>query len=190
MKIAPRMIDDFVSILTNCFHQSDCIVVVFLHDYWWLSGWAYVLWCRHRVEYIKEEKDLRVLMISNNLKTSSHIAAVVNKANQIIGLIRRSFTYMDRPHLESSGIPTSKRRWTYWSEYSIAPLEWSRDLTKLNYDVRWTFLHSLSEEPEETPLRRVSTCMEFKRLTLRTCLHASTSHKDRVTTRGHSLKLQ
>jgi len=48
------------------------------------------------LEETKEEKYLGVL-ISNNLKTSAHIAAVVNKVNQIRGLIRRSLTYMDIP---------------------------------------------------------------------------------------------
>jgi len=38
-KIAPLVIDVDVSILTNCFHQSSCILdVVFSHDYWRLSG--------------------------------------------------------------------------------------------------------------------------------------------------------
>ena len=74
------------------------------------------------------------MLISNNQKSTAHIAAAVNKANKILRLIR-SFTYMDiplmkqlytsfvGPHLEfgslemSSGIPTSKGRWTYWREY-------------------------------------------------------------------------
>jgi len=46
------------------------------------------------LEETKEEKDLGVL-ISNILKSSAHIAAAVYKANIILGLIRRSFTYMD-----------------------------------------------------------------------------------------------
>jgi hypothetical protein len=44
----------------------------------------------------KEEKDLGML-ISNTLKSSAHIAMAVSKANQILGLIQRSFTYMDIP---------------------------------------------------------------------------------------------
>jgi hypothetical protein len=44
----------------------------------------------------KEEKDLGVL-ISNTLKSSAHKAMAVNKANHILGLTRRSFTYMDIP---------------------------------------------------------------------------------------------
>jgi hypothetical protein len=62
-----------------------------------------------------EEKDLGVWM-NNSLKPSNHIARAVNKANQLLGLVRRSFTYIDgelmkqlftsviRPHLEYSNV--------------------------------------------------------------------------------------
>ena len=58
-----------------------------------------------------EEKDLGI-KFSNTLKFDSHISMAVNKANQIVGLIKRSFNYMDkamflklyksivRPHLD------------------------------------------------------------------------------------------
>ena len=42
-----------------------------------------------------ELKVLRVL-IDDNLRFSHHISEKVNKANQIMGLMRRSFTYMDQ----------------------------------------------------------------------------------------------
>ena len=63
------------------------------------------------LEVNSELKDLSVL-IDDNLKFSHNILEKVNKANQIMGLIRRSFTYMNqhnfillfkslvRPHLE------------------------------------------------------------------------------------------
>jgi len=41
-----------------------------------------------------EEKDLEV-WVSNDLKFSTNVAKYVSKANQILGLIRRSFTYPD-----------------------------------------------------------------------------------------------
>jgi len=41
-----------------------------------------------------EEKELGVWM-ANTLKPSNHVTRVVNKANQLLGLVRRSFTYMD-----------------------------------------------------------------------------------------------
>jgi len=61
------------------------------------------------------EKDLSVWM-ENNGKPSNHVAHVVSKANQLLGLIRRTFTYMDcalmkqlftaliRPHLEYASV--------------------------------------------------------------------------------------
>jgi len=41
-----------------------------------------------------EEKDLGI-WINSTLKSSTHVAHAVSKANQLIGLIRRSFTYLD-----------------------------------------------------------------------------------------------
>ena len=63
------------------------------------------------LEHVFEEKDLGVVMDSN-LNFEDHIIAKVNKANSIMGLIRRSFSFLDvnlfkklyisyvRPHLE------------------------------------------------------------------------------------------
>jgi hypothetical protein len=62
-----------------------------------------------------EEKDLGV-WIDCSAKPSTHVSHAVNKANQLLGLIRRSFTFMDcglmkqlftsvvRPHLEYANI--------------------------------------------------------------------------------------
>jgi hypothetical protein len=62
-----------------------------------------------------EEKDLGV-WFSNDLKFSTHVAKSVSKANQVLGLIRRSFTHIDcelmsllftalvRPHLEYGNV--------------------------------------------------------------------------------------
>ena len=73
--------------------------------------------------YDTEEKDLGIKFHSS-LKFDSHISTVVNKANQIIGLIKRSFYFMDkslflklyktlvRPHLDygnSIWYPISKK---------------------------------------------------------------------------------
>ena len=64
-----------------------------------------------KLRTVRTEKDLGVI-IDNNLKFDSHISAAVNKGNQMMGLIRRTMTYMDkeifrllfktlvRPHLE------------------------------------------------------------------------------------------
>ena len=63
------------------------------------------------LEHVSDEKDLGVL-IDEDLSFEEHISTKVRKANQIMGLIRRSFTYLDeksfvklytalvRPHLE------------------------------------------------------------------------------------------
>ena len=62
-----------------------------------------------------EEKDLGVWMTSN-MKSSVHVSHAVSKANQILGLIKRCFTYRDpelvkklytvmvRPHLEYGNV--------------------------------------------------------------------------------------
>ena len=67
--------------------------------------------CDRELEHVFEEKDLGVVMDSN-LNFEDHIISKVNKANSIMGLIRRSFSFLDgnlfkklyisfvRPHLE------------------------------------------------------------------------------------------
>ena len=67
------------------------------------------------LEHVFEEKDLGVI-IDSNLTFEDHIAMKVKKANTIMGLIRRSFTYLScemfkklyvtfvRPHLEYAQI--------------------------------------------------------------------------------------
>ena len=42
-----------------------------------------------------ESKDLGVI-VDNHLTYSNHIAEKVNKANQIMGLIRRTFVFLDK----------------------------------------------------------------------------------------------
>ena len=63
------------------------------------------------IRKVKEEKDIGVIFDAE-LKFSSHISEKVNKANSIMGLVRRTFTLLDkgnfallfkslvRPHLE------------------------------------------------------------------------------------------
>jgi hypothetical protein len=70
---------------------------------------------RSVLQETKEEKDLGV-WICSTLKTSNHVLHAVNKANQLLGLVRRTFTYMDpelmkllftsiiRPHLEYGNV--------------------------------------------------------------------------------------
>lgn len=63
------------------------------------------------LEDIKEERDLGII-IQNDLKCAKHCAKVVKQANRTLGMIKRSFTYLNqqtvvilykslvRPHLE------------------------------------------------------------------------------------------
>ena len=65
----------------------------------------------HNLEKVKEEKDLGII-IDDRLNFEKHINTKVNKANQIMGLIRRTFSFLNesiflhlyksivRPHLE------------------------------------------------------------------------------------------
>ena len=50
---------------------------------------------RVQLDSIKEEKDLGVIL-DDKLKFSSNIATQVNKANKTMGLIRRSYSYLDK----------------------------------------------------------------------------------------------
>ena len=68
---------------------------------------------RADVKVREEEKDLGVTF-DPSLKFSKHVGVVANKGNRIVGLIRRTFAYMDedmfrplyktlvRPHLDST----------------------------------------------------------------------------------------
>ena len=70
---------------------------------------------RKPLEVSSQERDLGVIF-EDNLSFDSHIQRAVSKANQILGLIRRSFDYIDRdmftqlykafvrPHLEYGNI--------------------------------------------------------------------------------------
>ena len=72
------------------------------------------------------EKDLGVL-VDKDLKFTQHIESQVKKANRLLGLIRRSFTFMDkecmkqlftslvRPHLEFGNVA-----WAPYLEKSIS----------------------------------------------------------------------
>ena len=51
------------------------------------------------LQSVEEEKDLGV-WIDSKLKFSNHVEHAVSKANRILGLIRRSFTYLDIPLLK------------------------------------------------------------------------------------------
>ena len=70
---------------------------------------------KHELKSSAKEKDVGVTF-SKNLKFDEHIQIVTTKANQIVGMIKRSFTFMDtdmflklyksvvRPHLEYANV--------------------------------------------------------------------------------------
>ena len=48
----------------------------------------------HHLERVEEERDLGVLF-SHLLKFGDHIKMIVHKANRLLGLIKRSFSYLE-----------------------------------------------------------------------------------------------
>jgi hypothetical protein len=90
------------------------------------------------LEETTAERDLGIWM-DNNLKFSVHVEQAVAKANQMLGLIKRSFEYMDkyvlkqlytaivRPHLEYGNVvwhPRFKKTLLCWRVCSIERLDW------------------------------------------------------------------
>ena len=51
---------------------------------------------QHRATILKQGKDIGVV-IDNQLNFEDHMNEKINKANSIMGLIRRTFTYIDEP---------------------------------------------------------------------------------------------
>lgn len=79
-----------------------------------------------QLENITHEKDIGVT-IDEDLNFKTHIHNILNRANSLVGLIRRSFIYLDesmfkllfkslvRPHLEYAA--------SVWNPYKIADIE-------------------------------------------------------------------
>ena len=93
-----------------CFHPDKCKAM--------RIGKSKINYCQYKLrqndnplQYVESEKDIGVV-IDNKLTFDNHISEKVNKANSIMGLIRRTMDYMDlssfkllytalvRPHLE------------------------------------------------------------------------------------------
>jgi len=160
----------------------------------------------HVLQETTEEKDLGI-WTDPSLKFSVHIAYAVKKANQILGLIRRSFTFLDinlmkqlytvmvRPHLEYGNVV-----WHPQFKKDLELLEGvQRRATKMVPG-----LHNLRYEER---LRRMDLpSLLYRRLrgdvietykylhgiyNINCSLFLSLSVRDSgVSTRGHSLKLQ
>ena len=75
----------------------------------------------HSLNKSEKEKDIGVI-IDQKLKFNDHVATKVNKANSILGIIRRSYKYLDeqtfkhlykalvRPHLEYANATWSPKQ--------------------------------------------------------------------------------
>ena len=102
------------------------------------------------LEHIQEEKDLGVI-IDSTLKFETHIDSKVRTANKIMGVIRRSFTYLDstiftrlfkalvRPHLEYANPvwhPTLKKTKTQIEKVQRRATKQLPCCTGLEYDER------------------------------------------------------
>ena len=85
--------------------------------------------CDHKLEHVFEERDLGVI-IDCELTFTPHIDAMVGKANSLLGLIRRNFSFTDqeslvrlftsfvRPHIEYA-----HAAWSPWRVSHIRKLE-------------------------------------------------------------------
>jgi hypothetical protein len=157
------------------------------------------------LEESTQEKDLGI-WVTNNLKSSTHVAHSVNKANQLLGLVRRTFTYMDgalmkqlftsviRPHLEYGNVI-----WHPYLQKDIEAIEWVQHratrmvsgLAKLAYTERLKIL----DLPTLAFRRRRGDAIEVYKYLHG---HYNTDCSDILPlyvaegakTRGHSLKLQ
>lgn len=105
---------------------------------------------QQELEHVDIEKDLGV-SFDSNLTFEQHISAKVNKANSIVGLIRRSFTYLDcklfkklyttfvRPHLEYGQAvwsPHLRKHINLLENVQIRATKLVDGLSKLTYEER------------------------------------------------------
>jgi len=61
--------------------------------------------------------------MANMLKPSSHVTRAVDKANQLLGLVRRSLMYIDRELMKQQSTSTIRPNVEYWNVCGIHILE-------------------------------------------------------------------
>lgn len=158
--------------------------------------------CNTKLQATTKEKDIGVV-IDNKLTFEDHINEKINKANSIMGLIRRSFTYMDnniflhlykslvRPHLEYANSVWSP----YKKKHTTAIENVQRRATKL--------LPGMSDLSYEDRLRKLKLpSLKYRRIRgdmietykltsgiYDTALPSLLTFNTSSTTRGHSKKL-
>jgi ribonuclease P/MRP protein subunit RPP40 len=156
-------------------------------------------------EETTEENNLGI-WISNDLKASTHCAKAVGKANQILGLIRRSFTYLDcrlmkqlftamvRPHLEYGNVV-----WHPFLRKDIQLLEGVQHratrmvpgLSKLTYEERLKVMGLPSLAYRRVRGDAIEAYKYLHGIYKVDCTDIMPLHKDTgFDTRGHCLKLQ
>ncbi len=152
-----------------------------------------------------EEKDLGV-WVDNTIKSTCHVNHAVSKANQILGLIRRTFTYLDtalmkqlftsivRPHLEYANVvwqPYLKRDIELLERVQHRATKMVPGLAKLSYEERLkrmdlptlVFRRARGDAIEAYKYLHGKYCVDSEALLPK---HDSTGPR----TRGNGLKLQ
>ena len=116
--------------------------------------------CQQKLETCEEEKDLGITFDSN-LNFDKHISNVTKKANQMLGLIKRTFTYLDkdmflklykalvRSHLEYGNVIWSP----YLKRQSIQVERIQRRATKLVPECK-CWAHSVDRDDRGITMRR------------------------------------
>jgi len=158
---------------------------------------------RTNVLNVDNEKDLGVIFDSK-LSFSEHIAAKVKRANQALGTIKRTFTYMDkdifiplykayiRPHLEYASVI-----WTPSYQKDILAIEQVQrratrlvpGMKQLSYEerLRALGLPTLMYRRERTDIFQVFKILNnYEEVNMRKNMEMSKN----TTTRGHSFKLE
>lgn len=155
-----------------------------------------------KISQVKEEKDIGVTF-DENMKFDIHVSNIVNKANQRVGLIRRSFEYMDkemfltlyksliRPNLEYATVI-----WSPWLKKDIVAIEQvQRRATRLVSTIQHlSYEQRLLELGLPTLIyRRERTDMIQLFKILNKCDEVylkSLNYSHNISTRGHDKKLE
>jgi hypothetical protein len=158
--------------------------------------------CSLALTHVTEEKDLGVV-ISEDMKAEKNVARNVKKADKILGMIRRTFSYMDkdmlqqlikvfiRPHLEYA-----QQAWSPYLKKDISLLESvQRRATKLlsniaplPYEERLKFLNLYSIEDR---LKRGDMILMYRIMTEDLNIRRELLFPElkNSTARGHHLKI-
>ncbi len=132
------------------FHPTKCKVMTLGSK---IAKYPYILE-EHELEYVDKESDLG-LIIDDKLKFENHIESKINKANKIMGLIMRLFSFLDkdmfsklfksmvRPHLEFSHptwYPITKKLKIQIENVQRRASKKVEGLTNLSYEERLEYL--------------------------------------------------